>query len=107
MLHIKVSSRGSGKNIDLSQFLSNDKNQWQACVFHLNEPVADADAWLVLEDLDDDETPCRVNPRAEAPVSLEPDEAALVQLAPFGFFTRKSHERSVLDRIRHRFWNLR
>lgn len=71
MLHIKVSSRGSGKNIDLSQFLSNGGNEWQGCVFHVNEPIAEADAWLVLEDLDDDETPCRVNPRAVALLSSE------------------------------------
>ena len=71
MLHIKVSSRGSGKNIDLSQFLSNDGNQWQGCVFHVNEPLAEADAWLVLEDLDDDESPCRVNPGAVALLSSE------------------------------------
>ena len=60
MLTVKISSRGSGKNLDLSQFTGNDTNEWRGCRFFVNADIESADAWFVSEDLDDDETACAV-----------------------------------------------
>ena len=60
MLTIKISSRGSGKNLNLSQFTGNESNEWRGCRFFINSDVELADAWFVSEDVDDDETSCAV-----------------------------------------------
>ena len=60
MLTVKISSRGSGKDLDLSQFTGNDTNEWRGCRFLVNADVESADAWFVSEDVDDDETACAV-----------------------------------------------
>lgn len=60
MLDVKVSTRGSGKSLDVSQFISSSGNVLEGCRFHVNSPVESADAWLVLEDLDDDDRICDV-----------------------------------------------
>ena len=60
VLTIKISSRGSGKNLNLSQFTGNNTNEWSGCRFFVNANLEYADAWFVSEDVDDDETACAV-----------------------------------------------
>ena len=60
MLDVKISSRGSGRNLNLSQFLGNEVNEWEGCRFWVNSPVKRADVWIVIEDLDDDDVECEV-----------------------------------------------
>lgn len=60
MLDVKISSRGSGRNLNLSQFLGNEVNEWKGCRFWVNSPVERADVWIVMEDLDDDDIECEV-----------------------------------------------
>lgn len=60
MITIKVSSRGSGKNLDISQYLGNDEGRWGECFFHVNTDLKSADVWIVSEDVDDDDIECEV-----------------------------------------------
>lgn len=59
MITIKISSRGSGKNLDISQYLGH-ANQWGGCEFHVNTNLKRADVWFVSEDVDDDDVECEV-----------------------------------------------
>ena len=60
MLDVKVSSRGSGREPDISQFVGNDRGEWNGCRFHINSPMDSADVWLVVEDVEDFDTSCVV-----------------------------------------------
>lgn len=59
MITVKVSSRGSGKNLDISQYLGH-VNRWGECEFHVNTDLREADVWFVSEDVDDDDSECEV-----------------------------------------------
>jgi hypothetical protein len=60
VITIKVSSRGSGKDLDISQYLGNAEGRWGECVFHVNTNLREADVWFIQEDVDDDDTECSV-----------------------------------------------
>lgn len=60
LITIKVSTRGSGENLDISQYLGNPNGQWGECVFHVNTDLRSADVWFVSEDVDDDDVECEV-----------------------------------------------
>lgn len=60
VLEVKISSRGSGRDLDLSQFTGNRDNRWGDCRFHVNSSIERADVWFVIEDLDDDDRECLV-----------------------------------------------
>ena len=60
MITIKISSRGSGKNLDLSQYLGNTEGRWGDCVFSVNSDLRSADVWIVSEDVEDDDVECEV-----------------------------------------------
>ena len=60
LLTVKISSRGSGKALNLSQFTGNSDNLWRGCRFVVNDDIDSANAWFVSEDVDDDETACAV-----------------------------------------------
>lgn len=60
MITIKISSRGSGKNLDISQYLGNAQGWWGDCFFSVNSDVRSADVWIVSEDVDDDDVECEV-----------------------------------------------
>ena len=62
MLHVKLSIRGLGPIPDISQFVGNKENEWDGCVFHVNQHVQSADVWFVSEDVNDDDTDCAVPP---------------------------------------------
>ena len=59
MITVKISSRGSGKNLDISQYLGNP-NRWGNCEFHVNTDLRVADVWFISEDTDDDDVTCEV-----------------------------------------------
>lgn len=59
MITVKISSRGSGKNLDISQYLGTP-NRWGECEFHVNTDLDRADVWFVSEDVDDDDVECEV-----------------------------------------------
>ena len=71
MLKVKVSSRGSGRSLNASQFTGNDRNEWGGCRFFINEVCSDPDVWIVSEDLDDWDTQARVPPESVIFVSAE------------------------------------
>ena len=58
MLEIKLSIRGVGADLNLSQFLGNSENVLGNCRFHVNADLREADAWFVIEDLESDDTHC-------------------------------------------------
>lgn len=60
MLDVKISSRGSGREPDISQFVGNSRGVWNGCRFHINSTIDKADVWLVVEDVEDFETSCAV-----------------------------------------------
>ena len=59
MITVKISSRGSGKNLDISQYLGHP-NRWGNCEFHVNTDLRVADVWFISEDADDDDVTCQV-----------------------------------------------
>jgi len=61
-MRIRVSARGGTSSPNISQFVGNANNTFQDCTFFINDPVAEADVWFVIEDLNDNETPCWVPP---------------------------------------------
>ena len=71
MLNVKVSSRGSGRALNISQFTGNDRNEWQGCRFVLNEDCERPDVWIVSEDVEDWDTQAYVSPRSVVFVSAE------------------------------------
>jgi hypothetical protein len=60
VIRVKLSSRGSGKDLNLSQFVGNDANSIDGCQFFVNSHVDEADVWFVMEQPDDDDLACRV-----------------------------------------------
>jgi hypothetical protein len=71
MISIKISSRGSGRSPDLSQFLGNASNTFEDVRFHVNEPIHQADAWFVSEEPEPDDLTCIVPPDRVFFVSAE------------------------------------
>ena len=92
MLDVKVSTRGSGKSLDVSQFIGPVGNVLDGCRFHINEHCDRADVWFVIEDLDDDDTHCRV-----------PDQAVIFLSAetswPNGFFDTNAANAAFMDQF--------
>ena len=60
MIRVKLSSRGSGKDLSLSQFVGNDENSIDGCQFFVNAEIDEADVWFVMEQPDDDDLLCQV-----------------------------------------------
>lgn len=60
MLDVKVSSRGSGRSPDISQFVGNHQGVWNGCRFHINSTIDEADVWLIVEDVEDFDTSCKI-----------------------------------------------
>ena len=92
MLDIKVSSRGSGRNLSISQFTGNSKGVWGDCRFHINSPIEQADVWLVVEDVDDFDTECAVSTDAVVFLSAETSW-------PLGFFDESKAGRNFLNQF--------
>jgi hypothetical protein len=95
-MRVKISSRDSGKAINLQQFVGNLNNTWDECVFSVNEPIEEADAWFVIEDLDDDDRRCRVP--HERVIFLTAETAH-----PLGFYDDGAERRAFLDQFAHIF----
>ena len=87
-----MSSRGSGHDVDISQFVGNDEGLWGGCRFHINTPVAEADVWLVVEDIDDFDTSCSVSRDSVVFLSAE------TSWAP-GFYDTNAGHRDFLDQF--------
>lgn len=92
MLEVKVSSRGSGRDLNISQFVGNDENVWSGCRFHINSSVDEADVWLIIEDVDDDDTDCRVP--SESVIFLSAETSW-----PPGFYDTNARGRAFLDQF--------
>lgn len=92
MLRVKISSRGSGKGLDLQQFVGNDENAWGGCRFFVNEPIESADVWLVVEDLDDDDRTCQVPPSRIAFLTAETSW-------PSGHYDESTERSAFLDQF--------
>ncbi len=60
MIRVKLSSGGSGRNLNISQFVGNDENIIDGCQFFVNADVDSADVWFVMEQPDADDLHCRV-----------------------------------------------
>lgn len=60
VLDVKISYPGAPQDANLSQFCGNLENRWGACIFHVNSDIAEADAWIVIEDVIGDEESCAV-----------------------------------------------
>ena len=60
MIDVKLSIRGAGRNLNLSQFLGNEENRCGDVRFHVNDGCERADVWFVIEGTDDDDRLCRV-----------------------------------------------
>jgi len=92
VIDVKISSRGSGPALNIGQFVGNKANEWDGCRFHINEHCDRADVWFVIEDLDDDDTVCRV-----------PDQAVIFLSAetswPNGFFDTNSANAAFMDQF--------
>lgn len=71
MLRVKVSSRGSGPSLNISQFVGNDTNEWMGCRFFINEHCENPDVWIISEDVDDWDTQALVSPESVIFVSAE------------------------------------
>lgn len=94
MITIKVSSRGSGKNLDISQYVGNSENRWQDCIFHINSDIRSADVWFVSEDVDDDDAECEV---AEGGLFFVTAETSW----PIGYYGDHPERMSVLAQFDH------
>lgn len=92
MIDVKISSRGSGPAVNIAQFIGSKANEWAGCRFHINEHCDRADVWFVIEDLDDDDTVCRV-----------PDQAVIFLSAetswPTGFFDTSAANAAFMDQF--------
>ena len=92
VIDVKISSRGSGPALNIAQFVGNSANEWDGCRFHINEHCDRADVWFVIEDLDDDDTDCRV-----------PDQAVIFLSAetswPNGFFDTNAANAAFMDQF--------
>lgn len=62
MKTIKISLGGSGKNVDLAQFLGRNDNRLGDIHFRFNDGCTEADAWFVIEEPDLDDRYCEVPP---------------------------------------------
>jgi len=72
VLKVKISMRGVSPRPDLSQFIGNDSNELDGCHFYVNDPsVTEADIWIVVEDLPEDDLTCNVKSRCAVFVSAE------------------------------------
>ena len=94
MIEVKISSRGSGKDINLQQYVGNDDNVWGDYRFHVNSAVERADVWFVVEDLDDDDTECVVPPENIIFLSAETSW-------PPGFYDENPGRSAFLDQFAH------
>ena len=92
MLKVKVSSRGSGESLNLSQFVGNDRNEWMGCRFFVNEPCQTPDVWIVCEDLDDFDTCASVPQDSVVFVTAETSWEE-------GFYHRSAGRRRFLDQF--------
>ena len=92
MIDVKISSRGSGSQVNIAQFVGNDANEWEGCRFHINEECERADVWFVIEDLDDDDTVCCVPDQAIVFLSAETSW-------PDGFFDTNAANAAFMDQF--------
>lgn len=60
MITVKVSIRGAGKNLDMSQFIGGPGNQVGDVQFRVNDGCTDADVWFVVEEPEPEDAFCRV-----------------------------------------------
>ena len=92
MLNVKVSSRGSGREPNIAQFVGNDEGIWDGCSFHINSAIDEADVWLVVEDVEDYDTRCVVSPDSVLFLSAETSW-------PPGFYDMNEARRRFLDQF--------
>ena len=81
MIRVKVTSIGSGPTPDISQYVGNAESTWEDVAFHINDDLDVADAWFVLEGLDD-VSECRVPPGCVALLTSESSWPADHYLGP-------------------------
>ncbi|MCX6432195.1 MAG: glycosyltransferase family 10 [Actinobacteria bacterium] len=71
MIEVKVSIKGAGAQVDLSQFTGYPGNVLGDCRFHVNEDVESADVWLVIEGPANESERCEVLSGAVAHLTAE------------------------------------
>lgn len=60
MIQVKVSLKGAGNDIDISQFTGNPDGIVGNCQFHVNNGIKDADVWFVMEEPEPNDQECAV-----------------------------------------------
>lgn len=71
VLRIKLSIPGQPSPLDLSQFVGNMSNEFHGHQFFANSPVSEADAWVVFDDVPEEDALCYVSPDKVFFVSAE------------------------------------
>lgn len=90
MIDVKVSIRGAGPDVDLSEFTGNSNSTIDGCRFHVNSSRKEADVWLVIEEPEPGDQACLVPPGRVVHLAAEPAR-------PIGFI---SESPGVLEYLR-------
>lgn len=96
MITVKISTRGAGRNLDISQYVGNPLGEWDGCRFLVNTDHTDVDVWFVAEDVDDEDRTCHV---ASGAVVFVTSEASW----PTGYYSENPGRMEFLSQF-HRIY---